>query len=245
MKTKSILITGSTSGIGFDIAKSLSKLEGYKIILNGRNMLKLKFAKRNIPNSNFFLCDVTKHKDLKSLSKKIKSLDILICNVGNSKSVKPGKEKIQDWKKSLDENFFSTINTINFFEKKLIKSKGIIICISSICGLEYIKGAPLTYSVSKSALNTFIRYYSKILGPKGVKLNGIAPGNILFKGSTWDKKLKKNKRSVNLMLKKDVSMRKLGALKDISGLVEFLVKSNSDFINGSIFVVDGGQIKRF
>ena len=147
--------------------------------------------------------------------------------------------------KSLDENFFSTINTINFFEKKLIKSKGIIICISSICGLEYIKGAPLTYSVSKSALNTFIRYYSKILGPKGVKLNGIAPGNILFKGSTWEKKLKKNKRSVNLMLKKDVSMRKLGTLKDISGLVEFLVKSNSDFINGSIFVVDGGQIKRF
>ena len=40
-------------------------------------------------------------------------------------------------------------------------------------------------------------------------------------------------------------MRKLGTLKDISGLVEFLVKSNSDFINGSIFVVDGGQIKRF
>ncbi len=78
-----------------------------------------------------------------------------------------------------------------------------------------------------------------------MKLNGIAPGNILFKGSTWEKKLKKNKRSVNLMLKKDVSMRKLGTLKDISGLVEFLVKSNSDFINGSIFVVDGGQIKRF
>ena len=78
-------------------------------------MLKLKSAKKRIPNSNFFLCDVTKHKDLKSLSKKIKSLDILICNVGNSKSVKPGKEKIQDWKKSLDENFFSTINTINFF----------------------------------------------------------------------------------------------------------------------------------
>ena len=134
-------------------------------------MLKLKFAKKSIPNSNFFLCDVTKYKDLKSLSKKIKSLDILICNVGNSKSVKPGKEKIRDWKKSLDENFFSTINTINFFEKKLIRTKGIIICISSICGLEYIKGAPLTYSVSKSALNTFIRYYSKILGPKCVKLN--------------------------------------------------------------------------
>ena len=99
MKTKSILITGSTSGIGFDIAKSLSKLEGYKIILNGRNMLKLKSAKKRIPNSNFFLC-VTKYKDLKSLSKKIKSLDILICNVGNSKSVKPEKKKYKIGKKS-------------------------------------------------------------------------------------------------------------------------------------------------
>ena len=53
------------------------------------------------------------------------------------------------------------------------------------------KKAPITYSVSKSALNTFVRYYSKIIGPKGVRINAIAPGNIYFQGSSWEKKLKK------------------------------------------------------
>ena len=68
----------------------------------------------------------------------------------------------------------------------MIKSKGIIICISSICGMEYIKGAPITYSVTKAALNAFVRYYSKIIGPKGVKINAIAL-KYFFKGSTGKK----------------------------------------------------------
>ena len=188
---------------------------------------------------------MTKYKDLKKINEKIKNLHVLICNVGNGKSAKPGKEKLEDWKKSFEENFYSTINTIKVFEKKLIKSKGLIICISSICGMEYIYGAPITYSVSKSALNSFIRYYSKILGPKGVRLNAIAPGNILFKGSTWEKKLKENKNFVNSVLKKNVSLNKLGSTEDVSGIIDFLVKSKSEFINGSIFVVDGGQINKF
>ena len=78
-----------------------------------------------------------------------------------------------------------------------------------------------------------------------MRINAIAPGNILFKGSTWDRKLKKSKSNVNSMLRKNVSLKKLGTGDDISGIVKFLVKSESRFINGSIFVVDGGQINKF
>ena len=245
MKLKNILITGSSSGIGFYIAQSLSNLVDYKVFLNGKNINKLKKAKKKIVNSSYIRGDVTKEKDLKKIQKKIEDLHVLICNVGNGKSAKPGDERLEDWKKSFEENFYSTVKTIKFFEKKLIKSKGLVICISSICGIEYISGAPLTYSVSKSALNSFVRYYSKIIGPKGVRINAIAPGNIIFKGSTWDRKLKKNKSNVNSMLRKNISLKKLGTGNDISGIVKFLVKSESRFINGSIFVVDGGQINKF
>ena len=62
--------------------------------------------------------------------------------------------------------------------------------------MEFIKGAPITYSVSKAALNAFVEFYSKYLGPKGVRLNAIAPGNILFKGSSWEKKINQNKKSI-------------------------------------------------
>ncbi len=242
---KNIFISGSSSGIGLDIAKSLSLNSKFKVFINGRNKKKLLKAKAKIPLSDYVLGDVNNYSHLKKISNKLKNIDVLICNVGNGRSASPGKEKLLDWKKSFDENFYSAVNLIKIFENKLIRSKGIIICISSICGIEYINGAPITYSVSKSALNSFIKCYSKYIGPRGVKINAIAPGNIIFKGSTWEKKIKKSKKKVNQMLINEVSLNKLGSTKNISSMVEYLISNNSEFINGSVFVLDGGQLRKF
>ena len=54
---------------------------------------------------------------LKKINNQINKIDILICNVGNGKSAKPGKERLEDWSKSFNDNFYSTINTINCFKK--------------------------------------------------------------------------------------------------------------------------------
>ena len=62
-----------------------------------------------------------------------------------------------------------------------------------ICGIEIIKGAPLGYSVAKSALNSFVKFYADYLGEKG-SINSIALGNIFFEGSLWQKKLDSNPR---------------------------------------------------
>ena len=245
MKRKNIFVSGSSKGIGFSIAKHLANRNNFKVIINGRNIKSLKKAAKSIKNCSYILGDVSNKNHLKKINNQINKIDILICNVGNGKSAKPGKERLEDWSKSFNDNFYSTINTINCFKKKLIKSKGIIICISSICGMEYIKGAPITYSVTKAALNAFVRYYSKIIGPKGVKINAIAPGNIFFKGSTWEKKLRKRKKIVKKTLKDEVSLQKFGSTTDITGIIDYLINSNSNFINGSIFVVDGGQIRSF
>ena len=72
--------------------------------------------------------------------KKLKGLDAIICCVGESKSCPPNKEKFKDWKKMFEQNFFTTTNIIEN-TKYLEKSKGKIICISSICGNELIKGS--------------------------------------------------------------------------------------------------------
>ena len=61
-------------------------------------------------------------------------------------------------------------------------------------GSEIIKNAPISYSISKSLLNVYLKHLSKSFSKNGVNLNIISPGNILFDGSTWIK-MKKNKKN--------------------------------------------------
>ena len=242
MKKKTIFISGSSRGIGFEIAHLLSKNKNYNIIINSRSLKKLKFAAKKIKNCKYIAGDITNQKDLKKIYKKLKKIDVLICNVGNSSSVIAGKEKKEDWDKSFKENFFSSVNLIKILEKKLMKTKGMIICISSICGVEYIKGAPITYSVAKSALNHYVKCISKPLGKNNIRINAIASGNIYFKGSVWEKKLIDNPSAVRRMLKNNVSLGKFGKTDDIANLVLFLASSRTSFVTGGIFIADGGQI---
>ena len=183
---KKIFISGSTSGIGYQIAKTFSE-NGCIVGLNGRSHAKLKKAQKSIKNSIPFLFDLTKKKNLENLKsqikKKFKKLDYLICNIGSSDK----KKNHFDIQGSLDRNFFVAVNLIKSLDK-LINKKGKIICISSICGSEYIDGAPFGYSIAKSALNSYVKCISRHYSEKDITVNAVAPGNIFFEGSTWEKK---------------------------------------------------------
>ena len=85
-------------------------------------------------------------------------------------------------------NFLSAVSIIKHSTPLLEKSQGVIVCISSIAGIEDV-GAPIPYSVSKSALNIFIKGMASHLAKRSIRINGIAPGNIIFKGSTWEEKI--------------------------------------------------------
>ena len=113
----------------------------------------------------------------------------MICNAGESKSSKPNNEKFKDWEKMFNQNFFSATNIIESSKNHLIKSKGLIIGISSAAGSKVLRGAPITYSTSKAALSFYLQSLSHYMGQR-VRVNIITPGNILFAGSIG-KKIKK------------------------------------------------------
>tara|TARA_Y100000816_G_scaffold163605_1_gene117125 strand:+ start:2149 stop:2895 length:747 start_codon:yes stop_codon:yes gene_type:complete len=244
MTKKKILVTGSSRGIGYFLAESLLE-DGHNVVFSGRRKKVFEKIKKKKNKIDYVIGDFSKPKDakkgVKQAIKILKGIDVLICNVGESKSCAPNKEYFDEWLKMFNQNFFSATNAIENCKKNLIKSKGVIICISSICGNELIKGAPVTYSTAKAALNFYSKSLSHYLGPLGVRINIISPGNILFPGSVWDKKLKKNYSTTKKLIKNNVPSNLFGSRSDITNLVKYLISPKAKFINGSNFVIDGGQ----
>lgn len=242
---KIALITGSSKGIGYAIASFLHE-EGCKVLLNGRNQNDLDVAVTSLPGATSIGGDVTSLDDAKNVISQVKEkfgkLDILVCNVGSGRSVPPGEETAEEWQRVFATNLWSTTNCVEAARHLLNISKGSIVCISSICGLEVIPGAPITYSAAKAALHAYVRGIARPLGKQNIRINAIAPGNILFEDSVWAKKLAENSDAVQTMLDRDVSLARLGSPKEIASLVAYLVSPQASFATGNIWTLDGGQV---
>jgi 3-oxoacyl-[acyl-carrier protein] reductase len=243
-KKKIILITGSSSGIGFELAKKFLDL-GLEVIINSNNIINLKKASKLLNNCKYLLGDLTNKKSLQiifnQIKKKYKKIDFVICNYGNGNFNK----NHLDFEHAFEKNFFTAVNTISFALPILKENESKIICISSICGLEIIKNSPLGYSVAKSAINNYVKGMSYILSEKGISINAVAPGNVMFKGSLWDKRLKDNAIKTKKYIKNNVPMNKFASMEDIFGVINVLLSQESNFITGSTYVVDGGQTRKF
>ena len=136
---KSALVTGSSKGIGRAIAEALHA-EGCRVALNGRNASDLAFATSHLHGAIGIVGDVTQpqeaYKIVTEAVARFGGLDILVCNVGSGRSVPPGNETPEEWQRVFALNLWSATNTIEAAKEALMESKGVIVCISSICGLE-------------------------------------------------------------------------------------------------------------
>ena len=241
-KKKIVFISGSSAGLGFELAKYFSE-ENYTIIMNGRSEKKLKNSQKKITNSYSVSGDLSNKDDCKNIFKKIKKkfskIDLMICNAG----VGDFKKTDTDYLYAFNNNFFNTVNTINFLSPLLRNSFSNIICISSICGVENIRGAPKGYSLAKSALNKYVKLASQDLAKSKIKINSISPGNILFKNSVWEKRLLLDRNKTIEYINKVVPMNSFIYPKNIYDLIRFIIDKNNHSITGSNFIIDGGQTK--
>jgi len=243
---KIALISGSSRGLGFAIAQTLHA-EGCHVILNGRVVAHLEkqaalLGDRVTVIEGDVTDALTGKRILSEIENRFSRLDILVCNVGSGASVSPGHETLKEWRRVLDLNLASATNMIEASWKLLAKQGGSIVCISSICGQEVL-GAPLTYSAAKAALNSYVRGVARPLALDNIRINAVAPGNLLYEGSVWERKLAEDSSAVQIMLDREVALRRLGKPEEIADFVAFLVSPRSAFSTGAVFVVDGGQVR--
>jgi len=234
---QTVLVTGSSSGIGLSIAEEF-KNNDWTVIQNSRHDI----SKRYFVGDTHIKADVTKIKDVYSLIDQVKKkyghLNALVCNIGSGNNLENDNSR-ERWEHFLENNLLSATNLIDYALPLLEKSS--VTVISSICGSIVIDGAPIEYSVSKSALNHYIKVMAKKYARKDITFNSVSPGNVLFEGSSWSKKIKKNKKEIDKYMKDHVPMGKFIEPKDIAEMVHFLASDKNRFITGQNIIIDGGQ----
>lgn len=243
LENKSVVVIGGSRGIGLSIAEGFLD-EKAKVSIIARNIsdkLKSKLIKEG-NKVNFYEGDATDKKSLISISelilKKSNGIDAVIANVGNGKSSLDSLQSDSNWEESWDINFKSALNSANIF-LPIINTLGSFTFISSIAGKEYL-GAPNSYSVAKSAINTLMKSLSHKFGNK-IRINSIAPGNIIFKNSRWEEILSKSPELVNKMLEDKVPLKRFGTPEEIANVSVFITSPKASFISGACIIVDGGQ----
>lgn len=240
------LVTGSSRGIGLAIAQALHR-EGCRVVLNGRDAMALAAASAQLPGAMAVAADVQSAAEAERLVVESVAacgpLDIVVCNVGSGRSVPPGEETPDEWQRIFALNLWSATHTVEAASAAFGAGGGAIVCVSSICGIEVVPGAPVTYSCAKAALNAYVRGMARPLAARRVRINAIAVGNIDFPGSVWERKRAADPQGVAQLLARDVAAGRLGTVADVAELAVYLASDRADFATGAVWTLDGGQTR--
>ncbi len=257
LNNQSVLITGSGSGIGRGIAEGFFK-EKARVILTSRDETALEKTASEFSNLYgkdkvlYFFGDLQLPDTLQSLNNFITDeaggLEHLVCNIGSGKSVPPLDEDVSEFQRMLDINLLNAVGVVNQLLPLLEKSVSndsyypSITFVGSICGVETL-GCPVAYASAKSALVSYAKNISFPLGKKNIRVNVVSPGNIMFPGSTWYKKIAEDPEKVGTMLQNEVPLQCFGDIEDVANAVVFLASKQAKFVSGANWVIDGGQTR--
>ena len=237
---RTVLVTGASSGIGEATARRFSR-DGAAVVLVAHHRDELDAVVASLPGDRT-LGHVADVSDLTQVEATVQAaidrfgrLDVLVNNAGIAPTGPILEASVEDWHRvmavDVDGVFFGTRAAL----PHLLKTKGCIVNTSSVSGLGGDWNMSF-YNAAKGAVSNFTRSLALELGPKGVRVNAVAP-SLTFTGLTRDMK------SDDALLAKFAERIPLGRgaePEEIADVIAFLASHDARFVNGVILPVDGG-----
>lgn len=253
LNDKVVFVAGSSRGIGKAIAHAFLD-EGASIVVTGRQQdaveqcikeLKEKHEPRRILGLAGDLTS-TEHIRycLKEIIARFGGLDVVVANIGSGRGRVDYDLDDKGWDDFFQVNLFGCVRLVRESVPYLKEKQGVAIFISSIAGIETL-GAPVAYEAAKAAVVATAKSLARRLGALNIRINTVAPGNILFPGSTWDRKLSENREEILSYISDNVPLNRFGTPEEVAAAVLFLASAQAKFITGACLVVDGGQTRGF
>ena len=255
LKGKTALVSGATGGIGLAIAQGFLD-EGANVAITSRDAGALDRTRAVLKHDALadhlltIACDVSTPQGSElAVKETVGRFGVLNCVVPNAGAAgyPVGWNAGPDaWQDAVTANLFTATNLATASVPSLIETQGAITFISSITGIEALP-APIPYSAAKAAIHALAKGLADDLAGKGVRVNIVAPGNVLFPGGNWDRKLDDPARRPGIQeyIAREVPMGRFGSPDEIADAVLFLSSARAGFITGSCLTVDGGQVRTF
>jgi NAD(P)-dependent dehydrogenase (short-subunit alcohol dehydrogenase family) len=257
IKNKTALVTGSTAGIGYAIAKALAN-EDATVIVNGRKTERVNHAVENLKketgnvNITGIAADFADKLQIAQLISKLPEVDILINNVGIFEPKAFNDITDEDWFKFYEVNVLSGIRLSRaYFDQMIAKNWGRIIFISSESGIQ-IPEEMIHYGMTKTAQIAVARGLAELTKGTNVTVNTVLPGPTLSEGvGGFIENLANGKGITTDEVEKDFfqTMRPTSLLRrfiepdEIASLVTYLASDLSIATNGATVRADGGVVK--
>jgi len=238
LKDKNIIVTAAAQGIGRATAVEFAN-QGANVIATDINEEKLK----EIEDSNIstVILDSSNKEKVESFCSTIKNVDVLFHAVGFVHHGTILECDSEEFYNSVNINVYSAyLMSVNLLPKMLEKNKGNIIIVSSAAS--NVKGAPnrFIYGTTKAALNGFVKAMTADFVKKGIRCNAILPGTV--ETPSWEDRVGMAKDPVQA--RKDFinrqAMGRLAQPEEIASLAVYLASDESDFVTGTLNLIDGG-----
>ena len=242
---KTVLVSGGSSGIGQRICIDFARRGAdiaflYKSNDEGADDT-YQQAKALGVNCYKYKASVCKSDEIKEVVSELISssgrIDVLVNCAGILKVGPLAGMHYDDWYSMIDTNLNGVFRLTKCCFPYLLKSKGMIINISSYMAFKPNGGGQAVYSASKAALIGLTRELANELGKTGIRVNTIAPGLI------ETEMIKKLPEKTVESLKSSNTIRKIGQVEDISAMSCYLASEDAGYITGQTFIIDGGSGK--
>jgi NAD(P)-dependent dehydrogenase (short-subunit alcohol dehydrogenase family) len=250
LQNKTALVTGASRGIGRASALALAKAGAHVLVHYGRSANEAESVvaaiKTDGGRATAISADLATADAAAKLAKDVRSaigdrLDILVLNAGISKAATLANHTVEDY-----DNLFATNLRGPFFLVQrllpLFAEGSSIIAITSTVA-RTIVGKPglenpsiLAYASTKAALETLVKNWAAILGPRGIRVNAVAPGIIDTDMSSFTKSEAGREYALSIQ-----ALKRLGTPEDIADVVAFMASDAARWISGASIPVDGGS----